>query len=268
MSLKKYLTVTRPLNGLISMIGVFTGYSIAQKAFSFSPELGFGMIAAFLINGGGNAINDYYDIKIDKKLGKKSEFNQKILFAYSLLLFMLGIIFAGFINNDTIIIAATVSILLIIYSGLMQQMKYIGNWVVALGTALTLVFGAAIIGNYEVIFLLAATAMFANAAREIIKDAEDLKGDAGNKKTLPMMLGFEKIKKIVLITYAIAIGIAVIAWLLRLITGPYYILFLIGAGALFFNSWELLRAQKFKAAQQYSKYGMVVALLAFLGAVI
>lgn len=272
MSLGNYFSLLRPLNGLIAIIGVFTGFSIANGSFGFSLELGLAFIAAFLINGAGNLINDYYDFEIDKKLGKNKALTGSIdrnkLKKLAFALFLTGIIISYFINIQAFIIVILVSILLYIYSAFMREHKYIGNWVVALATSLTLIFGASIIQNYEVVFWLASSALFANVAREVIKDVEDAKGDIGIKKTLAIIIDPGKLKLVVIINYLIAILIALYVWANGLLTGIYYIGLLSVAAFLFFNSWRFLIQNRFKAAQQYSKYGMIIALLAFLGGVI
>ena len=150
----------------------------------------------------------------------------------------------------------------------MREHKYIGNWVVALATSLTFIFGASIIQNYEVVFWLAGSALFANVAREVIKDVEDAKGDKGIKNTLTIIIDPGKLKLVVLIEYLIAVLIGFYVWDNGLLTGIYYIGLLSVAAFLFFNSWRLLIQNRFKDAQQYSKYGMIIALLAFLGGVI
>jgi len=265
----KYLSMLRPLNGIIAAFGVFTGFSVAQQAFTYPIELIMAMVAAFIITGAGNIINDYFDIEIDKKLEKaKQQMKDKKLLAISALLFAAGIIISFFINMHALAIAIIVSLLLIIYSTFMQKYKFLGNWVVALGTALTLIYGATIIQNYDSILIIAGSALMANAAREIIKDAEDLKGDSGIKTTLPMLVDFGTIKIIVALLYLLAIILASWVWVLGLMKGSYYILLLLATGTLFLNSWKLLRDKKFRASQQYSKFGMITALLAFLGGIL
>jgi len=187
MDLKKYLLSIRLMNCLIATIGVFIGFSVSQKAISFPIELLLAIIATITITGAGNIINDYYDLSIDKKLGKnvlpeKTEKKEALL--VSGILFTIGIASAFAINLHAFILGLGISVLLILYSVVMQKFKYIGNWVVALGTAITLIFGATITKNYNAIFLLGASALFANVAREIIKDTQDLKGDLGEKKNI------------------------------------------------------------------------------------
>lgn len=270
MEIKELISVLRPGNGIIAAIGVFTGYAVAQNGFAFSHEIALGLLSAFFITGAGNAINDYFDFEIDKKLGKNNAKNLrgKTLFIYSMFLFAIGMIFATNINIEATAIALVVSILLIIYSGLMQQYKFLGNVVVSLGTALTLIFGAAIVKDYSTVIWLVGSAFFATLAREMIKDAEDMKGDMGRKKTLPMLIGIPKTKKAVFASYFIAVLIALVAFAMGITTGILYLVFLAIASGLFYNSWKLFGNGKYNESQKFSKYGMMAALLAFLGAVI
>jgi len=273
MSINDYFGIIRPLNCIIAALGVFVGFSLADQVLMFSLPLGLGMIAAFLVTAGGNVINDYFDVSIDKRLGKNNlialgKITEKAGLVYSLGLFLAGIAVAYLINETTFFIAIVVTFLLIVYSAFMKKKKFYGNFVIAFGTALTLVFGASIVQKYDLIIFLAASAFFANLGREITKDLEDLEGDRGIKTTLPMIMHSKEIDKIVIGVYALGVGFSVSAWTLRLITGPYFVLFLIGSAALFFHSWELLKKKKFMASQKQSKFGMILGLIAFLAGVI
>lgn len=265
----KFLSIIRPGNGIISAMGVLTGYIIAEPALGISSELLLAMIAAFLITGAGNLVNDYFDFEVDKKPGKNRAIElgigKKQLLNYSIVLFALGIGLTLFITMHATIIAAIVSLLVIVYAAKMRKQKYIGNWLVALGTALTLVFGASISMEYSAVFVLAASALFANAGREITKDLEDMKGDKGEKTTLPMLLSFEQVKIIIIANYAAAILFAIAAFTNNLINGPLYVPLLIISAVVFLYSWKLVAEKKFPEAQKWSKYGMVMALAAFIG---
>jgi len=70
MALSAYFKILRPLNCIISAVAVFIGFSVANSAVQFTIPLLMAMAAAFLICGAGQAINDYYDAKIDKKIYK------------------------------------------------------------------------------------------------------------------------------------------------------------------------------------------------------
>ena len=264
------LGMLRPGNAVIAVIGVFTGHSLAQGAYSLPVELITGMASAFLITGAGNLVNDYFDSDIDSRLGraKVTEKNAKMILALSLILFTAGIVLAGFINTEALAIALGVSLMLLLYSWKMQEHKALGNWVIALGTAMTLVFGAAISGNYGSILLFAGAAFFVNVGREITKDLEDLKGDEGVKKTLPMMVDFRALKTIILALYIAGLVLAASAFALGIITGAVYPALIGITTALLLASWVFLGKEKFRESQRLSKFGMVSALAAFLGSLL
>lgn len=256
-------------NCVIAAIGVFTGAAIGFGEIIMGPLIFAAMFASFLITAAGNLINDFFDYEVDAKKGKAiiEEKQRKPMFNLSLLLFSAGILISAFINTHAIAIAGIVSFLLIVYSSLFQGKKYIGNWIVAFGTAMTLIYGASISQNYEIIIFLATSAFFANASREIIKDTEDQEADKGIKKTLPMLINKRQILILIIFFYSIAFLIALVPWITNLIKGAYYLPILFIAGAMFFLSSKLFKANKYSKAQKFSKYGMLLSLIAFLGGI-
>ena len=228
--------------------------------------LGMAMLTAFLVTAAGNMVNDFFDFDIDRKLGKAkvSTREKSILLFISGALFAAGLGIAGNLPEGAFGIAAVVSLMLILYSALLYRMKYIGNLVVALGTALTLVFGAALTGSVNAVALPALAAFFANIGREIIKDNEDMKGDEGAKKTLPMVMKPREVKKAVFAMYMAAIASGIIAFMLGIFSGLAFIALFAASAAALISSFRLFSERKFGEAQKHSKYGMVAALAAFI----
>lgn len=263
----------RPLNCFIAAIGVFVGYSVASAGISFPPELMLGMFSAFLITAAGNLVNDYFDMEIDRRQWKKSpllsgQVMPRDILVAAIILFAVGIGQALFINTAALTIAIVVSALLVVYSAIMLEHKYIGNFVVALGTAMTILYGAAIVGNYTWALIFAFSAFLANIAREITKDIEDIPIDKGVKRTLPMLLDFEWVKRLVFFLYATAITVAGTAWTSGIVRGWLFIVLLLASTLVFFVAWEQFSEKKFRESQAYSKYGMIVALFAFISVVL
>jgi 4-hydroxybenzoate polyprenyltransferase len=150
----------------------------------------------------------------------------------------------------------------------MSRIKFIGNWIVALGTAFTLVFGASLLNNYFIVSILALSALLANVAREIIKDAEDMDADRGIKLSLPMLLGKGAIKAIVLLLHLLAIIIAFFAFFaLKFGNTIFFVLMFVAAGIFLYSSKQFF-SNNFAEAQNFSKIGMLVALIAFLAGVV
>ena len=266
MNVGKIIGSMRLGNCVISGVGVLAGYAIAQRYAAITPEVGIAMLAAFFITGAGNAINDYFDTETDRKLGKAkiAASEKSILLFFSAILFAIGLGLAANLTAGAFWIATAVSIMLVIYSAILYKMKFLGNIVVALGTALTLIFGAALTPNAYAAGFAALAAFFANVGREIIKDAEDEKGDAGTKKTLPMMMKFTELKKAVFAMYMAAIASGLIAFMLGIFRGANFMILFAASAALFLNSFRLFSANDFSGAQKHSKFGMLSALAAFI----
>ena len=270
MALKDFVSILRPLNCAMAALGTFIGYSVAVQTIEFTQEIGITMLVAFLICGGGMVINDYFDRHIDKKLHPNKPIPSgrilpKIAMIYTLLLFIAGNVLAVlFLPMASIIIAVAFTILLIIYSAILTKAKYIGNLVVASGTAFTLIFGASLAGNYLVIAPLAIAALFANLARELIKDLEDKETDKGNKITLPMMISEKKTESFIFLDYMIAIIAVYIPVLLLSFGKPVFVVIVSIANFMFLYSFRETLKKDYGRAQLLAKGAMFLALIGFL----
>ena len=136
--------------------------------------------------------------------------------------------------------------------------------VVASGTAFTLVFGASLVGNYSVVGFLAISALFANLARELIKDLEDLEADVGFKKTLPMLLDKKVVDAIIFICYLIAIVTVYIPLVILSFGKLMFVVIVSIANFAFLYSFKQTWKRNYTKAQLVSKAAMFVALLGFL----
>jgi geranylgeranylglycerol-phosphate geranylgeranyltransferase len=267
MNLIAFWKIMRPMNcfiaGIASIIGALLAGSIP------SSEWIYVFISVYLICGAGQAINDFFDLEIDKKTNKKRVLVQKKItpkhaLIYSMILFFTGIIIATLINFTALIIALIFSVLLIMYSAFMQEFKPLGNLIVASGTSFTLIFGATLTQNYSIVLILALSAFFANYSRELIKDLEDLKTDKGIKKTLPMILGKQKIKLLIGASYGIAIGLSLSVFIEGMISSIIYLILILISSTVFLFSQLKLIKNKLNESQKLSKKGMIIALIAFI----
>ena len=269
--MKPYLELMRFGNCAMAAIAVLIGYTIVTLDFNIGT--GLAMLSVFLICGGGQVINDVFDLEIDKKINKtkpipsgKIKANNATLF--SGILFLVGILIAFFINPLTFAIAIIFSFLLILYASVLYRIKYLGNIIVAAGTAFTFIYGASVTGNIPaLIIVFAISAFFANMAREITKDFQDLKKDKGFKKTMPMIS--KKLGKGFAISYhLLAILFAIIAFIVFLPNNFVYLFFVLLATITFGRSIRLLLKNDFKQSQKGCKKGMLFSLLAYISAII
>ena len=94
MALKDYITIIRPLNCIMMFVATFIGAMIESDDFILMGILA--GIVAFLVGAGGNVINDYFDIEIDKINAPKrplacGKITKKVGLTYSIVLFGVGI---------------------------------------------------------------------------------------------------------------------------------------------------------------------------------
>ncbi len=258
-------------NCLIAGIATIIAYYIAKPVLVIELNAILAFLVVFLICAGGQAINDVFDAKIDKNNKQKpipsGRITRKQATEIALLFFVIGISIAVLISTKAFLIAIVFALLLTIYSGILYKQKFLGNFIVAAGTATTFIFGAATTGTIPpIIYVLFFSAFSANMAREITKDFEDIKKDKGFKKTLPMIS--KKTAKLAIISYyaksiIIAIGAGIFFGLNIL-----YFLFIF-VTILFFTkaSTELLQ-NKYKKSQKNSKKGMASSLIAYLTIII
>ena len=115
--------------------------------------------------------------------------------------------------------------------------------------------------------LLAASAFFSNAAREIIKDFEDLQGDRGTKLTLPMILPKKTVLAIIFLFYIIGMFFVYTPYFSSMFGNTFFLLIVSFANLVFFYSFKLVTESKYKKAQFASKAAMAIALLSFIAGV-
>lgn len=200
-------------------INIFTDEFTLNHLFFF-----FYLLSVLFIAAAGYVINDIYDIETDiinkpKKVYVSTYFsiNQAytIYFILNITGVILGFIIVNYLQKPIFSgIYILGSFLLYYYSTTLKRIPFIGNFVVAFFISLTLVFLAFFDlilfeseGSLSVNLLLfniivdfAIFSFMLHLIREIVKDVEDIDGDKQlNMKTLPIYIGLEKTKIIILL---------------------------------------------------------------------
>lgn len=195
MSASAFIRITRPHNAVVAGLTALLGYLIATGTLT-PPSLLLAVTVA-LITAGGNVINDLYDVEIDRinrperpiPSGEISLAGAKL---YTVALFSGGIAIAVLTTPLCLAIAIINSVILVAYAVLLKRVPVCGNMAVAYLTASVFLFGGAFAGIAGLVqnLSLAAITFLATLAREVLKDAEDVDGDAaGGARTLPMVIG-------------------------------------------------------------------------------
>ncbi len=115
--------------------------------------------------------------------------------SFAVALFFPGILESFFTSFLCIGIAIINSLVLIAYAKKLKRTPFFGNITVAYLSASIFLFGGALDGWEGIVHIvpIAAITFFAMLSRELVKDAEDVKGDrAGGADTVPIRLALKK----------------------------------------------------------------------------
>jgi len=175
------------------------------------------LFSTFCVAAAGYIINDYYDIKIDainkpKRLVIGKSINRRQAILAHLLLSGIGIIVGVVINWRVGLINLVAALLLWGYSARLKKSLLIGNIVIGVLSAAMLLVVAVNVGIYnKAVWAYALFSFIISLIREIIKDMEDIKGDASfDCRTLPIVAGVRGAKwvlyALLLVFYLIVIA--------------------------------------------------------------
>ncbi|WP_245657928.1 geranylgeranylglycerol-phosphate geranylgeranyltransferase [Roseivirga echinicomitans] len=227
------------------------------------------VLSTVIITSAGYLINDYYDVKIDyvnrpnRVIVGKTLKRRRIIIAHTVLNFI-GIGIGFYISPIIGIINFVAAFLLWLYSNQLKRLPFIGNFTIAILTGVTLF----LVGQYfqEREYLILCYAIFAGfitLIREIIKDMEDLKGDERfGCKTLPIVLGIAKTKKII---YGIILVFCIVVFLLMSTVNIVFPITL--SVVMIFLIFELLKADKIKDYGRLSTFCKVIMLIGVISMV-
>jgi geranylgeranylglycerol-phosphate geranylgeranyltransferase len=246
------------------IVGIFVAGVTAPVPFSFFVAI----VVVFLICGGGNAINDYYDYETDKlskshrplPSGRISMENTK---RYAIILLFVGVLLAVvFFSQIAIIYTIFNAGLVWVYSWKLKKTP-IGHFVDSWLAVSPFILGGLLISNISgPLLILSSMAFLGNLGREIVKGMEDMGSDKlAGMKTLEIVLG-KKISKIisgVLIIFAIILSF--VPYLLGDM-GIGYLFFILIGDCIF--GYSLTKLSSPKQSQKIMKVGMFMVMLAFL----
>lgn len=190
-----YLLILRPTNAVVSGLVALLAFLIAGGA--PGPVMAWLFLAAVLITGAGNAVNDYYDAAIDlvnrpERPIPSGRVPARGAARYAAVLFVAGCLFAVPAGTVPFLIATGNAALLWLYAARLKRVALVGHLTVAYLAASIFVFGGAAAGlaGLEQVLPLALITALGTVARELLKAAEDVEGDReGGARTFPVRFG-------------------------------------------------------------------------------
>ncbi|MFD2823845.1 geranylgeranylglycerol-phosphate geranylgeranyltransferase [Lacinutrix iliipiscaria] len=259
-------------------------------------DLGFFLLvlATLCLAAAGNIINDIYDVTTDlvnkpekvivgKSISEKTAYN--LFFAFNIIGVGLGFYLSHVVGKSPFFaLFVIISALLYIYASYLKQTPLIGNIVISILVALSLI----IVGIFDLIPAITSTnkeaqvtffkivfdyALFAfiiNLIREMVKDLEDIDGDYNAQmNTLPIAVGRERARQLVFIISLVPI-FAVVYYILTFLYKQelvviYFLAFIIAP--LIYISIKIFNAETKKDYKHISlilKYVMFFGMLSLL----
>ena len=280
---------------LIVLVQILIKYALFE---SFNIQLTlstiqfiFLVLATLFIAAAGNIINDIYDIETDlvnkpEKVIIGKTVSEKTALNLFIILNVLGV-GLGFYLSNTIgrsgfaVIFVIISALLYIYASYLKQTLLIGNIVVSILVAFSIIIvpvfdlipslTSANRDLYLAIFKIALSyAVFAfmiNLLREIIKDIEDINGDyKAQMKTLPILIGRDRATIFTFVLSFIPL-LAVVRYIVSYLYNNtvaviYFLLFVVGP--MLYFTIKVYSAEQKKEYQHLSNVLKVIMLFGVL----
>ncbi len=261
------------------------GVAITLNGFGFSLLV----IATLCLAAGGNIINDIYDKETDainkpdkvivgKTVSEKTAYN--LFIAFNVIGVGVGFYLSHLVGRSGFfVLFVGISGLLYLYASYFKQLILVGNLLVSILVALSII----IVGLFEllpaitpenqatqvtffkILWDYALFAFIINLLREMVKDIEDIDGDhKAGMNTLPITLGRERAKKIVFALSFVPIAATVyyvVTYLFKQqLVVAYFLLFIIAP--LIYVSIKIFTAETKK---DYHAISNILKLVMFFG---
>ena len=258
-----YLEIIRPGTSFMAGLGAIAGAVIAGVPVSY--VLLYVFLTVFFMTGAGMAINDYYDLEIDRinaphRPLPSKRMSRKTALGYSFFLFMSSLIFGTLTNVYCFGLALFNSLIEFFYARTFKKWWMLGNLLVSWLAASVFIFGALITFDFRLIWILSLLAFLSNMGREIFKSIEDIKGDKKMKlDTLPIASGVRNAREIAQGFIILAVILSPIPYFSGLLKITYLKIVFLG-DIIFLYSLS----QKPSRAKTLTKIAMSIVLLAML----
>lgn len=181
------LELIRPVNCAMIGFAVVVGAFVSKPAAIPVPQLALGFLTGFFICAYSMAVNDVYDLEVDRinrpdrpiPSGRVSAEEASrlsyVVLALGLVCSLLSLI------PLAVAIAAAYAFLSWLYNSRAKKTGLAGNLIVASSLAIPFIYGGAVSGGSiggSLLLMMALTAFFSGVGREVVKAMADVDGDA------------------------------------------------------------------------------------------
>ena len=268
------LRLARPLNCAMAAVGVGIGGIVAvgsQAWGSLALPLVLAGVAAASFTAGGNALNDLYDRETDRVNHPKrplpsGQLRLETAKAFIVAAFFVAAAVASFISIFALAVVAINAALMFAYEAALKARGASGNLVISYLVGSLFFFAGVSVytSSWDPLIrtgILAALAFVTTLGREITKDIEGLRGDV-DRRTLPRRIGASRAGTLAAIALVVGVGLSFLPLYYGVLLLGYAVLVVPADGMFIYAA--LHSAANPARSQRVTKYGMVVALAAFL----
>jgi len=268
------LQLARPINCVMSALGVGIGGVVAARSGAwgeFAGPLALAGAAAASFTAGGNALNDLYDRETDRvnhpdRPLPSGSVTLREARAFTAAAFVVTAVLAALVNVFAFAVVILNIALMVLYEASLKAQGAPGNLVIAyLVGSLFLFAGVSVFRSSTAPLvrtsLLAALAFFTTVGREITKDIQDVRGDV-DRRTLPRRIGIRPAGWAAALSFLVGVLLSLAPLPLHVLSVAYAALVIPADGMFIYAA--LHSAANPTRSQRVAKYGMIVALAAFL----
>lgn len=266
-----YFTIIRPVNCLIAFFSVLVGTWIGRHIL-FSPPFLIAAMIGFVVCAFGNVVNDLKDIEIDKinnptRPLPSGRVDKKIVSLMAILFSVIALGFSIRLGGVPFIIVLVTMLLLLVYA-LYFKKTFWGNFVVALLTGFSFLFGGAVAKN-PVCFFPFLFSLCIHYTREVIKDVIDIEGDrAVGVNSLPIVFGVERACHVGALSLGLLCILLPLPFIFKTLDVPYMaIVLIIAYPMIIYTILRLLKKPvkgELRTLSNLIKITMVVGLIAMI----
>lgn len=231
-ALRSFVSLARPLNAGVTFAGICAAGVIAGVDADRWPALLAAAVGGTLIGAAGNIGNDVHDVAIDRinkphRALASGAVDARQARHWAAACSAAGLALSVPAGTAALAIAASAVLLLHAYSARLKRIPLLGNAVVAAVTGAAFLYGAAATGNIAGGIVPAVFAFLFNVGREILKDIEDMPGDAAaGIRTWPLLRGSETAMRTATAAFVLLSALTPLPYLSRNFDGAYLALVL------------------------------------------
>ena len=268
-----YIQLSRPVNVLITSISIPVACWIAGGTGSSWILVLLAGVTGALVAAGANAINDAFDIDIDRinrperplPRGTLTPGDARRMWRI-VSITALGINL--FLNFAALLMVVLSIALLYFYSARLKRTVLSGNLVIGLMTGMAFIYGGVAVGRIERALVPAVFAFLVNLARELVKDIEDMDGDRREHAvTLPVKYGVTPALVLATVSLLLLIGAAIAASIFALYNPAFSYIVLVADSLMVISiilMWRDRTSTGMKKISTILKIIMIIGLISII----